>query len=78
MARHPRFASPGYTQHVIQRGNNRDIIFVDTDDYQFYRDRLALACMRFGCSIHAYVFMTNHVHLLMTPQTRMGISHEKR
>jgi putative transposase len=55
MARHPRFALPGYTQHVIQRGNNRDIIF-------------------FGCAIHAYVFMTNHVHLLMTPQTATAIS----
>jgi putative transposase len=74
MARHPRFALPGYTQHVIQRGNNRDIIFVDQDDYSYYRERLIQACDRFGCAIHAYVFMTNHVHLLMTPQTTTAIS----
>lgn len=74
MARHPRFTLPGYTQHVIQRGNNRDVIFVDQEDYGFYRDRLAQACERFGCAIHAYVFMTNHVHLLMTPQTATAIS----
>lgn len=74
MARQPRFALPGYTQHVIQRGNNRDIMFVDEEDFQFYRDRLAHCCERFGCAIHAYVFMTNHVHLLMTPQTPKAIS----
>lgn len=74
MTRHPRFALPGYTQHVIQRGNNRDIIFVDQEDYELFRDRLAQARERFGCAIHAYVFMTNHVHLLMTPQTATGIS----
>ena len=74
MARHPRFALPGHPQHVIQRGNNRDIIFVADEDYQFYRDRLAEACRRFGCHLHAYVFMTNHTHLLMTPSTAAGIS----
>lgn len=74
MARHPRFALPGYTQHIIQRGNNRDVIFVDQEDYGFYRDRLVQACERFGCAVHAYVFMTNHVHLLMTPRTATAIS----
>lgn len=74
MARHPRFALPGYTQHVLQHGNNRDVIFVDQEDYGFYRERLAQACKRFGCAVHAYVFMTNHVHLLMTPRTATAIS----
>ena len=74
MARQPRFSLPGYVQHVIQRGNNRDVIFVDDSDYQVYRDRLEQACEQFGCAVHAYVFMTNHVHLLMTPQTSTAIS----
>lgn len=74
MARHPRFALPGYTQHVIQRGNNRDVIFGDREDYEFYRARLAQACERSGCAVHAYVLMTNHVHVLMTPQTSTAIS----
>jgi len=74
MARQPRFVLPGQPQHVIQRGNNRDIIFVSDMDYQFYLEKLGDACRRFQCQIHAYVLMTNHVHLLITPQTEKGIS----
>ena len=74
MARHPRIILPGQPQHVIQRGNNRDVIFASEDDYLFYLGKLAAACKRFDCDLHAYVLMTNHVHLLMTPQTGDGIS----
>lgn len=74
MARQPRFMLPGHPQHVIQRGNNRDIIFVSDGDYRFYLETLDDCCTRFGCDIHAYVSMTNHVHLLVTPQTGDGIS----
>jgi putative transposase len=73
MARQPRFVLPGHPQHVIQRGNNRHVIFADEADYQFYRDTLVEACDRFGCRVHAYVQMTNHVHLLMTPDSEAGI-----
>jgi len=65
MSRQPRFVLPGQPQHVIQRGNNRDVIFVSDDDYKFYLEKLAAACERFDCKLHAYVLMTNHVHLLM-------------
>ena len=74
MARQPRFVLPGQPQHVIQRGNNRDIIFVSDMDYQFYLEKLGDVCRRFQCQLHAYVLMTNHVHLLITPQTEKGIS----
>jgi len=74
MARQQRFRLPGEPQHVIQRGNNRGITFVDAQDYRFYLETLAEASRRFGCAIHAYVCMTNHVHLLMTPATEDGIS----
>lgn len=74
MARQPRFVLPGQPQHVIQRGNNRDVIFASEDDYLFYLEKLELACDRFGCDLHAYVLMTNHVHLLLTPQSGDGIS----
>ena len=73
MSRQPRFVLPDQPQHVIQRGNNRDVIFVADDDYRFYLEKLGVACKRFGCDIHAYVLMTNHVHLLMTPHTEEGI-----
>ena len=74
MARLPRFIIPGQPQHVIQRGNNREPVFVSEDDYLFYRDKLVAACNKHKCEICAYVFMTNHVHLLITPQTDQGIS----
>jgi putative transposase len=68
MARLPRYNLPGQPQHVILRGINRNIIFAADDDYRFFVDCLEDAATRHGCAIHAYVLMTNHVHLLMTPE----------
>jgi putative transposase len=68
MARLPRYFVPGQAQHVIQRGNNRQLIFAADEDYRFFLDCLMDAAKRHGCAIHAYVLMTNHVHLLTTPQ----------
>ena len=73
MARLPRFAIPGQPQHVIQRGNNRQDIFCADEDYLFYLEKLADAAKKHQCDIHAYVLMTNHVHLLVTPHTENGI-----
>ena len=73
MSRQPRFVLPGQPQHVIQRGNNRDVIFVADEDYCFYLEKLEAACLRFECELHAYVLMTNHVHLLMTPLTAQSL-----
>lgn len=74
MARLPRFVLPGHPQHIIQRGNNRNVIFCADDDYRFYLERLHESAVKHQCSIHAYVLMTNHVHLLVTPETKNGIS----
>ena len=68
MARQPRFVVPGIAQHVIQRGNNRSATFCDALDYHLFLEFLRDACQEHECSVHAYVLMTNHVHLLMTPQ----------
>lgn len=67
MARLPRFFAPGIPLHVIQRGNNREALFRQITDYQAYLDWLKEAAQRHECAIHAYVLMTNHVHLLVTP-----------
>lgn len=67
MPRLPRFVIPGQPQHVIQRGNNREDIFLAEADYQFYLEKLAEAADKHQCQLHAYVLMTNHVHLLVTP-----------
>ena len=74
MARRPRHVVPGQALHVIQRGNNRQAIFFADADYRFYHETLEDAARRYGCAVHAYVFMTNHVHLLLTPSTEDGPS----
>ena len=59
--------------HVIQRGNNRQAIFFHDEDHALYRAWLAEAAADYGCAVHAYVLMTNHVHLLVTPRTAASV-----
>jgi putative transposase len=73
MARLPRLTLPGYPHHVIQRGNNRQAIFAKTADYQRLLDLLDDNARQFEVAIHAYVLMSNHFHLLLTPQTADGL-----
>ena len=68
MARLSRYFIKNQPQHVIQRGNNRTLIFADARDYSFYKECLLEACRRYDLVIHAYVLMTNHVHLLVSPK----------
>lgn len=74
MARLVRYDIPDHPQHVIQRGNNRGVTFVAEADYAFYLECLEDAAKTVGCDIHAYVLMTNHVHLLATPRSPGGLS----
>ncbi len=67
MPRRARLALAGIPWHIIQRGNNRSACFYAEDDYRKYLDTLKEQAHKFGCAIHAYVLMTNHVHLLLTP-----------
>lgn len=73
MARLPRLTVPGYPHHIIQRGNNRQPIFGDNADYEALLDMLAENARKHGVALHAYVLMTNHFHLLATPETTEGI-----
>ena len=59
MARLPRYVLPGQSHHVIQRGNNRQIIFNVDGDYRFYLEKLNNACKKHNVDVHAYVLMTN-------------------
>src|SRR5205807_1955860 len=68
MARPPRLSLPSYPHHVIQRGNNRQPIFLDEKDYEVFLDCLREAKRKFDARLYAYVLMTNHVHLLMEPE----------
>ena len=67
MPRKPRFYVPGAPVHVVQRGHNRSAVFFGDLDYLEYLSCLKQAADSCGCQIHAYVLMTNHVHLLLTP-----------
>lgn len=74
MARLPRYVLPGQPQHLIQRGNNRQPIFFADVDYRFFLECLGDGVKRFPCEVHAYVLMTNHLHLLLTPQKPDSLS----
>ena len=73
MARLPRLTVPGYPHHIIQRGNNRQAIFFGPTDYQRLLALLDENARKFGVALHAYVLMTNHFHLLVTPATADGL-----
>ena len=61
------------TQRVIVRGNNRAEIFCTDAVYSFYLEKLKLSCDKHECSVHSYVLMTNHVHLLITPHLKQSL-----
>lgn len=73
MARLPRLTIPGYPHHIIQRGNNRQPIFAANADYETLLSMLEEHARKAEVAIHAYVLMSNHLHLLATPQTQEGI-----
>ena len=74
MARPPRHDIAGIPRHIVQRGNNRLPCFLDDEDRQRYLQCLQQALRRFGCRLHAYVLMSNHVHLLLTPDEAGAVS----
>lgn len=69
MARRMRLVWPGVALHVIQRGVNRAACFLAEADYLVYLSNLRQLSAKHGCTMHAYCLMTNHVHLLLTPNT---------
>lgn len=74
MARQPRPVVPGVPLHITQRGNNRLNCFFADADYLVYLDLLRTAAYDASCEVHAYVLMTNHVHLLVSPKDEGGPS----
>ena len=74
MARLPRVHLAGVPEHIIQRGNNRQVCFACDDDFAAYASWLQEYSEKFQVQLHAWVFMTNHVHLLCTASDSSGIS----
>jgi len=74
MPRKPRLFLPGVPVHAVQRGVNKSPIFFEDFDYQEYLKYLKQESDKAKCRVHAYVLMTNHVHLLLTPENTNSIS----
>lgn len=74
MPRKPRFFLPDVPVHIVQRGHSREPVFYEDSDYSAYLHWVEEAIDRYHCVIHAYVLMTNHIHFLVTPQVRQGVS----
>ena len=74
MPRRPRLNLADLPLHIVQRGNNRSACFFAEADFRFYLHWLRLLSAKHRCSVHAYVLMTNHVHLLLTPADPAGAS----
>ncbi len=74
MPRKPRFFLPDIPVHIVQRGHSQEPVFFEDNDYRAYLGWLAEAATRYECAIHAYVLMTNHIHILATPKDKHSIS----
>ena len=73
MPRKPRYFLANVPCHIISRDNNHNVCFFAEEDYLFYLECLNITCLKYAVSVHAYVLITNHVHLLMTPSDLMSI-----
>ncbi|MGQ0700879.1 MAG: transposase [Panacagrimonas sp.] len=73
MPRRTRVHLDGVPLHIVQRGHNREPCFFCADDYSSYLYWLGKALTETGCTLHAYVLMTNHVHLLLTPRKATAV-----
>ena len=72
MPRRARLSIPGVPWHIIQRGNNRAVCFTPNRTISSVRISKKELAEQFDCAVHAYVLMTNHVHLLLTPHRSEG------
>ncbi len=74
MARQARVVLPEYPHHITQRGNRRQDVFFQPSDYQYYLKQLKINCDKHQVDIWAYCLMTNHVHLIVSPQEEGALS----
>lgn len=70
MGRSPRLFVPGLAHHIVQRGHNRNAVFIDDADYSFYLDNLIEWKTHYDVGVYAYCLMTNHVHLILVPRNQ--------
>jgi putative transposase len=73
MPRRPRIQIDGVPLHIVQRGHNRGACFFDDQNRHAYLGWLHDASQRERSHLHAYALMTNHVHLLLTPEEASSV-----
>ncbi|MFY0678924.1 MAG: transposase [Neptuniibacter sp.] len=74
MPRKPRYFLPGVPVHLVQRGHSREPVFFEAQDYATYAHWVKESCEKYDVSVHAFVLMTNHIHLLVTPKYADSVS----
>jgi putative transposase len=74
MPRRKRMYLAGLPYHLVQRGNNREVCFVEPENYQYYLELWKECSKRYRIAVHAYCLMTNHIHFLVTPENSDSIS----
>ncbi len=65
MPRRPRIIVPNMPHHIVQRGHNRNAVFVERGDYEYYLENLAEWKEALGLNVYSYCLMTNHIHLVV-------------
>lgn len=73
MPRTGRVVLPGFPHHVVQRGHNRQVVFAHKNDYSYYLDSLVDWKEEYGIRLYGYCLMTNHVHLIIEPETESAM-----
>jgi len=74
MPREARTVIQNIPHHITQRGNNRQDVFFTTDDRRAYLEILARQSAAHGMKIHAYCLMTNHIHIVATPERQDSLA----
>ncbi len=74
MPRRARQYIPHMPYHIVQRGNNREVCFIEPENYQFYLELWQDLSVKYQVDVHAYCLMTNHIHFLVTPAADDSIS----
>ncbi|MBW2100048.1 MAG: transposase [Deltaproteobacteria bacterium] len=74
MARIAKAVAPGIPHHVTQRGNRRQQTFFNDEDYQSYLELMSEWGMKFQVETWAYCLMPNHIHLIVVPETKDGLT----
>ena len=67
MPRMARIVVPNLPHHIVQRGHNRNAVFVEEADYAYYLETLDHWKRELDVLVYSWCLMTNHVHLILSP-----------